>query len=105
MEWLNDLPIDEFQMKGRYILIFLILIFLGIYVIIFGKNGYLDLRHLKREKSLICQKNQRLAQENKILRHQIERIKSDPIYLEAIIRQKTSLVKRGEIVIVLPEKD
>ncbi len=92
-------------MKGKYIAVFLILIFLASYVIIFGKNGYLDLCRLKKEKNLVCQKNQQLEHENNMLRHQIERIESDSIYLEAIIREKTSLVKEGEIVIVLPESD
>jgi cell division protein FtsB len=95
------------QMKGKYIAIFsvLMLFFLATYVIIFGKNGYLDLCRLQKEKNLICQKNQVFEQENSILRHQIERIKSDPIYLEAIIRQKMGLVKEGERVFLLPEKN
>lgn len=90
-------------MKGKYIAVFLILIFLASYVIIFGKNGYLDLCKLKRQKDAIFQKNQEIQKENNMLRHQIERIESDSIYLEAIIREKTSLVKEGEIVIVLDD--
>ncbi|KPJ66741.1 MAG: hypothetical protein AMJ45_03650 [Syntrophobacter sp. DG_60] len=90
-------------MKGKYIAVFLILIFLASYVIIFGKNGYLDLCKLKRQKDTIFQKNQEIQKENNMLRHQIERIESDSIYLEAIIREKTSLVKEGEIVIVLDD--
>ena len=92
-------------MKGKYIAIFLILVFWGSYVIIFGKNGYLDLCRLQKEKNLICQKNQLFEQENTILRHQIERIKSDSDYLEFFIRQKMGLVKEGERVFLLPEKN
>jgi len=37
------------------------------------------------------------------LAHRIKRIKSDPTYLEEIIREKMGLVKEGEVVFVLDE--
>jgi len=90
-------------MKVIYIVIFLGLIFLSTYFIIFGKNGYLDLCRLKEKRAMILKKNQEIQRENRILAHRIKRIKSDPTYLEEIIREKMGLVKEGEVVFVLDE--
>jgi len=67
--------------------------------LMFGKNGYFDLYHLKQTQKEIHEKNQQLMMENEMLKRRIERLKKDPAYLKAIIREVMGLTEKNEIVI------
>jgi len=84
-----------------YLSIFAIL-FLSI-LIIFGDNGMIDLRHLKKERDKLSEENQFIRQEISLLYSEIERIKNDPSYIEAIARQELGMIGEDEIILRFPE--
>ncbi|MCD6320414.1 MAG: septum formation initiator family protein [Candidatus Desulfofervidaceae bacterium] len=74
-------------------------------LIVFGKNGYLDLCRLQKTRARILQQNQRLAKENSEYKRRIKRLKTDPTYFKTIVRQTMGLTEKDEIVFFLPRED
>jgi cell division protein FtsB len=69
------------------------------FLIIVGDNGISDLQLLKTERQSIIAAHAELKRKNLQLYHEIERLKKDPAYIEAIARHDLGLIGKKEIVI------
>lgn len=84
-------------------------------VIIFGDRGLVELGHLKGERDRLRSDNHVLKEKNLALRREIERLKTDPAYIEHVARQELGMIGRDEVIIrfnspekkdnLAPEKD
>ena len=69
------------------------------FMIVFGDNGLVDLRHLKNDHAALQMRNEQLARENLQLHRQIDRLKHDPAYIESIARQELGMIAPDEVII------
>jgi len=69
------------------------------FLIIVGDNGISDLQLIKTERHALLGTHAELKRKNLQLYHEIERLKKDSAYIEAIARQELGLVGKKEIVI------
>jgi cell division protein FtsB len=84
-------------------------------VIVFGDRGLVEVGHLKGERDQLLKDNNDLKEKNLALRREIERLKTDPAYIEHVARQELGMIGRDEVivrfnspgkkVIPTPEKD
>jgi cell division protein FtsB len=72
---------------------------------IFGEHGWLALRHQRRQYDALQQRIQQLQQENQNLEQQIKALRSDPKAIEKLAREQMKLVRPGETVYTLPDKE
>jgi len=79
------------------ITVFLLIVFLP---------GYTKLQEL-RDRNLDSEtKIKKLKMENALLQEEIQRLESDPIYQEKIVREKMGVVRKGEIPIkIIPQEN
>ncbi len=70
-------------------------------LILFSDNGLVELNRLKREKKVFVQKNRLLTQKNDHLRRTIQRLKSDPIYVEHIARSELGMIGTYQVIFKL----
>jgi len=95
-------------MKKRRFLLFILFLFilLGL-VTFFGDNGILHLIGLKKELSLMKEKNLKMEEENQKLKEEVRRLRQEKRYIEEIARKELGMVKKGEIVyhFDLPENE
>ncbi len=99
---------SEFDKSAFYRNGALVLLLVAIALIvhnIFGQNGYLALRRQQQELQTLQQKIEQLKQENEQLDKQIKALKSDPAAIERLAREQMHLVKPGEKVYTLPDKE
>ena len=97
------------QLKSirKYRSIITVIILLGLVVTLwiyyapYGAKSYLSSRQELRQ---LTSDVKRLHQQNIEIREEIDRIKSDPAYLETIARQHYSLIKENEIVFEYGDK-
>ena len=76
-------------------LLFITLFFL----IVFGRNGYMDLNRFRQEHAAVTKTNMKLEQENHELYRTIERLKNDPEYIENIARQEFGMIGKDELIL------
>ena len=76
----------------------LVLIALFIYTI-FSKHGYSDLALLKQEQGNLVQNNEELTRKNFAISIEIDRLKSDLIYIENIARQELGMIREDEYIL------
>jgi cell division protein FtsB len=69
------------------------------FLIIVGDKGISDLQLMRIERQTLMSAHVELKRKNLQLYHEIERLKKDPAYIEAIARQELGLVGKKEIVI------
>jgi cell division protein FtsB len=69
------------------------------FLIIVGDKGISDLQLMKKERQALISTHAELKRKNLQLYHEIERLKKDPAYIEAIARQDLGLIGKKEIVI------
>jgi cell division protein FtsB len=67
--------------------------------IIFGENGFADLKRLKTERDVLLKTNNELIQENLSLCREIERLKNDPEYVENVARKELGVIGKDEVVV------
>ncbi|MGD9082201.1 MAG: septum formation initiator family protein [Desulfobacterales bacterium] len=67
--------------------------------ILFGENGLADLNRLKVERDDLLKKNAELIQQNLFLCREIERLKTDPEYVENLARKELGVIRKDEVVI------
>lgn len=86
---------------GQYIA--MVLAVMGIVVLFFsiivGDKGISSLQLIKIERQTLKSTHAELKRKNLRLYHEIERLKNDPVYIEAIARQELGLIGKKEIVI------
>lgn len=91
--------------KQSVLLAFVILaIFSLLFFIVFGENGLADLHLLKIERDVLLKQNAELAKKNLDLYREIERLKSDPKYLESVARKELGVVRKDELIFKLKDK-
>lgn len=93
---LNHLSHHE---KKKILFFSLLLITILAFWLVFSPKGGLKFYSAQKELSEIEQANSQLQTENQTLRQEIERLKTDSVYLEKIAREK-GLLKRDEMVFV-----
>jgi len=72
---------------------------------IFGQHGYLAVRRQKQAYHSLQQQIQTLSQENQQLNQKIKSLKTNPDTIEKQAREQLRLVRPGEYVYVLPDKN
>ena len=86
---------------GQYIA--MVLAVMGIVVLFFsiivGDKGISSLQLIKIERQALKSTHAELKRKNLQLYHEIERLKKDPVYIEAVARKELGLVGKKEIVI------
>jgi cell division protein FtsB len=70
---------------------------------IYGASGPRDLLALRRNSSALAGERQRLLIDNQLIRHRIERLKSDDGYLQQVIRQELGYARQGETIYRFPK--
>ncbi len=75
-------------------------------VVIFGDRGLVAVGHLKGERDRLLRDNRALKEKNLSLRREIERLKTDPAYIEHVARQELGMIGRDEVIVRFnsPEK-
>ena len=85
----------------RNILIVLaILVLLGLFIPAFTKMNDLKKTNLEYEKQIL-----QLQTANAELKEELERLETDPMYLEKVGREKMGLVKDGEVIYKIEEAE
>jgi cell division protein FtsB len=70
---------------------------------LFGKSGLINLYRARQEEQELKARVAELKDENQKLREEIERLTSDPKYLEKVAREELGMVKPDEVVFHLPD--
>ncbi|MCP3954477.1 MAG: septum formation initiator family protein [Desulfobacterales bacterium] len=68
-------------------------------VIIFGDRGLVEVNRLKGEREQQLRENRDLKAKNLALRREIERLKTDPAYIEHVARQELGMIGRDEVIV------
>lgn len=85
--------------KQNFLLSFVMVVtFFFFLMIIFGDKGLADLNMLKKTKESIAEKNESLMQENICLYRSIERLKTDPVFIENVARQELHMIRANELI-------
>lgn len=66
---------------------------------IFGDNGILTYRELKKNYVEMQNKVNALEEQNKKLTEEIYLLKNDPDYIERIAREELGMIKPGEVIL------
>ncbi len=82
----------------RLTLIAFLLVCLTLGWIIFSTYGVRRYYKLCKEINVVKAENQRLKEENKNIRRELDRLKNDPAYREEVARKKFGLIKKNEII-------
>lgn len=67
-------------------------------VVIFGDNGWIELRRLQHTHQTLIQGNAILSRENSQMYVTIDRLKKDPDYIEGIARRELGMVRSNELI-------
>jgi cell division protein FtsB len=76
-----------------------VILILFLLLIVFARNGILDLSKKKAELQESVAKNEELKEENKILYREVNRLKSDQEYIEQVARKELGMIKKNEIIV------
>jgi cell division protein FtsB len=87
--------------KNILLAVAIVVVFLLSMFIVFGENGLTDLKRLKAERDGLLKKNSELIQKNLFLCREIERLKTDPGYVESLARKELGVIGKDEVVIKL----
>jgi len=67
-------------------------------VVVFGDNGWLELRRMRATHAGLIQENNRLMFENQRMYRSIERMQSDPEFIEDVARRELGMIRRDELI-------
>ena len=67
-------------------------------VVMFGDNGMVELRQLRRTHQVLVNENARLTQENTRMYGSIDRLQNDPDYIESIARRELGMIRPDELI-------
>jgi len=76
-----------------------VILILFLLLIVFARNGILDLSKKKVELQESVAKNDELKEENKILYREVNRLKNDEEYIEQVARKELGMIKKNEIIV------
>lgn len=66
--------------------------------ILFSSNGAIKYRTVQKQLQAVQDENIKLSAENEQLKIEIEKLKSDPTYLEEVARKDYGLVRKNEMI-------
>jgi cell division protein FtsB len=72
---------------------------------LFGERGFLAMRRQLQEKLQLEQEIQQIQEQNRALGDSIQRLKTDPEYIERLAREQHGLARPGEHVFKLPPRE
>ena len=84
--------------RGINILLVIGLFFLIVFWLFFGKNGFLNLYRMEKQRERLLKRIYEIQMENRRIALEIERLKNDPRYIEKVARKELGLVKENEII-------
>ena len=90
--------------KKFYLLFLLAMVVVLGLILAYSDHGLMRLRELQQKKQAIEMENEKLQEENRRLLQQIERIKTDPRYIEDEARKKLGLIRPDETIYRLKEE-
>ncbi len=67
-------------------------------VVVFGDNGWVELKRLQETHMALVEGNARLTRENSQMYDIIGRLQNDPDYIENIARQELGMVRPDEVI-------
>ncbi len=79
-------------------MIMLCLVGLVVAWLAFGERGFVHLYHTEMERQDNIEKIRRLADENRTLREEIDRLRNDLKYVESVARRELNLIRENEII-------
>ena len=72
--------------------------FILLLVVIFGDNGWVELRRMQHTHQSLVKSNVFLTQENAQMYGAIDRLQNDPDYIENIARQELGMIRSNELI-------
>ena len=75
------------------------LLFLFLLLIVFQKNGFLDLSEKKEQLKEAVLINEKQKDANKVLFREVNRLKNDEEFLEQVARKELGMIKSDEIIV------
>ena len=92
--------------KRRWARVALVLVFAaGSAAALFGDRGYLDVERQRARLETLRLSNEAAQQRVDALKHQVDRLRTDPSAVERIAREDLGYVAPGEITLLLPGDD
>ena len=73
------------------------LVLLGL--ILFSDHGFYDLLRLRHQQNRLVEGNDQIAEENCALSVEIERLKTDPTFIEDVARRELGMVGKNDLII------
>ena len=94
------------MIKRRRIALGLVLsaMFVLLLVVIFGDNGWVELRRLQNAHMALVKGNLLLTKENSQMYAIVDRLQHDPIYIENIARQELGMIRPNEVIFKFDNK-
>ncbi len=84
--------------KNRFLVLFLLFVFVLALFAVFGDKGLVDVYRLKKERDRIVAFNRSLEKENSELEKKITLLKTDKRYIERIARDELGMIAPNEII-------
>ena len=84
---------------------FVLAVLLAVGLAVYGWQGVVRLRHMREQLGALERDNLVLRQKADGLAKMIERLRTDPDYLERIAREERGMVRPGETILKFPPKD
>jgi cell division protein FtsB len=94
----------EFVRQRFWVILGLVMLYLLVHDL-FGDRGFLAMRRQQREVQKLQQEIQTLEEANRDLAGKVQRLKTDPEYIERLAREQMGLSRPGEHVFKLPPKE
>ena len=81
-----------------------VFLFALLLMIIFGDNGFLDLKRLKQERAELAEQSSDMESQNLKLYRKVERLKNDPVFIENVARQELGMIGDDEVILKFKNK-
>ncbi len=94
----------DFVRQRFWVILGLLMLYLLVHDL-FGDRGFLAMRRQQREVQKLQQEIQTLHGDNRDLAGQVQRLKTDPEYIERLAREQMGLSRPGEHVFKLPPRE
>ncbi len=104
MKFMNFFDWDHKTLRRNAIFVMALLSLIMLMHEVFGSNGYLTLRHEKKEYTSLQKQIQTVSEQNKQLEQKIQALKNNPEAVEKQARDQLHLARPGEIIYMLPDK-
>ncbi|MBL0717535.1 MAG: septum formation initiator family protein [Desulfosarcina sp.] len=89
------------QTKKIFVPVIICLLVVLIMAAIFGSNGLLELNQATKKRDMIIKKNNIIQSHNLALYREIERLKHDQDYIEAVARRELGMIGKDDIILKL----